>query len=130
MCAACGNVAHPGQVCLRTQPCSHSPEELLALAKIQHCPHCALPEVKHEHCNHVICPCGTHWCWGCGQSLAPASITAHYRHDSPACAMSSPATETRRMRRVLLEMTQVPTLVLDKALELLLTTFPQADSDC
>lgn len=53
-----------------------SAEELYR--KARECPGCKFPTVKASGCDHITCPCGTHWCWACGEEQDDADAT--YRH--------------------------------------------------
>jgi hypothetical protein len=41
------------------------------------CPGCGVLTEKTFGCHHMTCPCGEHWCWGCGEAHPASSI---YRH--------------------------------------------------
>ena len=39
---------------------------------VKECPGCKVPTQKAYGCDHMTCPCGTHWCWTCGEKGASA----------------------------------------------------------
>lgn len=39
---------------------------------VKECPKCKVPTQKMYGCNHMTCPCGTHWCWTCGDNMSSA----------------------------------------------------------
>lgn len=39
---------------------------------VKECPKCRVPTQKTYGCDHMTCPCGTHWCWACGEKRAGA----------------------------------------------------------
>jgi hypothetical protein len=39
---------------------------------VRKCPGCKVPTQKAYGCDHMTCPCGTHWCWSCGEKGASA----------------------------------------------------------
>jgi len=79
-CVQCFGPCHPGTVCSAVfqREGGLTPECVLSEAKLQKCPGCCLPSVKNMGCNHMTCPCGTQWCWLCGEGLSPQNPSAHY----------------------------------------------------
>ncbi|KAJ2978061.1 hypothetical protein NQ176_g4026 [Zarea fungicola] len=41
------------------------------------CPGCTTLTEKQGGCNHITCPCGTHWCYVCGQKSTAWDIYGH-----------------------------------------------------
>lgn len=46
-------------------------------ARTRQCPGCGMGTVKSYGCDHMSCPCGTHWCWRCGEAHPEDSIYEH-----------------------------------------------------
>lgn len=47
---------------------------------VKECPNCKVPTQKAYGCNHMTCPCGTHWCWTCGdKGISARDIYEHLR---------------------------------------------------
>lgn len=57
----------------RCEPCV--PAE--ATISIPLCPGCGVATKKTAGCDHITCPCGTHWCYACGEAVAPKEIYTH-----------------------------------------------------
>ncbi|KAK0526770.1 hypothetical protein OC835_005175 [Tilletia horrida] len=50
------------------------------------CPHCGCSVEKSHGCNHLTCrPCGTHFCFLCGERLNPAHPYAHFNTPGKPC---------------------------------------------
>jgi hypothetical protein len=45
--------------------------------KTKQCPGCTVVTQKVLGCDHISCPCGTHWCYACGEDTGEEAI---YRH--------------------------------------------------
>ncbi|KAK5996603.1 Putative ariadne-like RING finger-like protein [Cladobotryum mycophilum] len=41
------------------------------------CPGCGVATEKTSGCDHITCPCGTHWCYACGEATDPGEIYTH-----------------------------------------------------
>jgi hypothetical protein len=116
-CRGCMDILHPGLVCpvalARGAGGSDtvSVADLLSEAKLVPCPSCRAPITKDSGCNHMTCrqpdsrgvPCGTDFCFLCGDAISVQDIGAHYAtmcygpHQRHTVDM-----ERARMRRVLL----------------------------
>jgi hypothetical protein len=47
---------------------------------VKECPKCKVPTQKTYGCDHMTCPCGTHWCWACGEKgYGPREVYDHMR---------------------------------------------------
>lgn len=45
--------------------------------KIRPCPGCGIETEKVSGCDHLECPCGTHWCFFCGEKQDEDGIYSH-----------------------------------------------------
>ncbi|KAH6609912.1 dihydroxyacid dehydratase [Trichoderma cornu-damae] len=45
--------------------------------RVRRCPGCGVATEKTYGCDHITCPCGTHWCYACGEESAEREIYAH-----------------------------------------------------
>lgn len=43
------------------------PDLIVGEKRIRRCPGCGVATEKTYGCDHITCPCGTHWCYACGQ---------------------------------------------------------------
>lgn len=57
----------------RCEECTPVPDESTA----KFCPGCGVLTEKSSGCHHMTCPCGEHWCYGCGEALAERHIYSH-----------------------------------------------------
>lgn len=60
----------------RCQECQASHDDSLVTKP---CPGCAVAVEKTGGCDHIACPCGTHWCFTCGQAFPEDDIYRHMR---------------------------------------------------
>ena len=42
------------------------------------CPRCGVMTEKTMGCDHISCPCGTHWCYACGEESSEREIYVHF----------------------------------------------------
>lgn len=47
----------------------------------KHCPKCNVATFRYSGCNHMTCPCGTHWCYECGDEFDYDIIYNHMRKE-------------------------------------------------
>ncbi|KAH6886221.1 hypothetical protein B0T10DRAFT_539288 [Thelonectria olida] len=45
--------------------------------KMKQCPSCTVATQKTGGCDHITCPCGTHWCYACGEDTGEKGIYPH-----------------------------------------------------
>lgn len=57
----------------RCDPCT--PKALESRSVL--CPGCGVATEKMGGCDHITCPCGAHWCYGCGKQFSYDSIYSH-----------------------------------------------------
>ena len=77
MCPKCGDNAHSG-ICAKIPGMDDETLKLLR-ADSKECPVCSLVITRIDGCNHMQCPCGTHFCWRCGEVLEADTPYAGHR---------------------------------------------------
>ncbi|KAJ4258798.1 hypothetical protein NW762_007885 [Fusarium torreyae] len=45
------------------------------------CPGCGILTQKVAGCDHITCPCGQHWCYGCGKGMPASDIYPHIERE-------------------------------------------------
>jgi len=44
---------------------------------LKNCPYCDVLTEKSMGCGHMLCTCGGHWCWFCGEKFGSGVIYSH-----------------------------------------------------
>merc|ERR550532_1017196 len=75
----CDEVEKDGEVRIR-----QFLEKQMAERNMRRCPNpkCMKPCERIEGCNHMKCPCGTHFCWLCGERVNAVRPYDHYKDGS------------------------------------------------
>ncbi|KAM0259347.1 hypothetical protein ACHAQJ_003379 [Trichoderma viride] len=53
------------------------PDLIVGKKRIRCCPGCGVATEKTYGCDHITCPCGTHWCYACGEKSDEREIYEH-----------------------------------------------------
>ncbi len=126
-CVQCNMCSHPGRVCAEAfrRECGLTPEDVLSIAKKQACPGCFRAVVKDTGCNHMVCVCGQHWCWACGEKVDVLNPSVHFKDvvggtpDASCSQFVLDADDDVRLRGKVLAMTDISSELRDQALVLL-----------
>ncbi|KAL6907373.1 hypothetical protein GGI43DRAFT_397207 [Trichoderma evansii] len=57
------------------------PDLMVGKKRIRRCPGCDVATEKMYGCDHITCPCGTHWCYACGQAQPISKIYSHMQEE-------------------------------------------------
>ena len=77
VCAAGAPPELTGWTCDECRTLQSAREGEKLIAKSVECPGCGVATEKTGGCDHISCPCGAHWCYGCGERVAEDQIYAH-----------------------------------------------------